>query len=319
MRKFAAALLTVLLAVAIATITLGSPITTALAAPNTTSPIAAASATASAANPAFKLGDEVLFSRYRHLIEGKRVGLITNQSGVNSQGRSTIDALANDPTVQLVALYGPEHGIDGQAKAGASVESYTHPTLNIPVYSLYGATRMPTETMLKDIDVLLYDVQDIGARTYTYISTLNYAMKAAKQYGKQVVVLDRPNPLGGETVEGPVLGDAFETFVGVDNLPMAHGMTAGELARFFNREIGADLKVIPMEGYTRDMIYQDTGLPWVATSPNIQTIDSVFGYMATGLGEGTGVSQAGFTWIGGNSLTRRSSVISGGHKNRIGM
>ena len=302
MRKFAAALLTVLLAVAIAMITLGSPITTALAAPNTTSPMAAASATASAANPTFKLGDEVLFSRYHHLIEGKRVGLITNQNGVDSQGRSTIDALASDPTVQLVALYGPEHGIDGQAKAGASVESYTHPTLNIPMYSLYGATRMPTETMLKDIDVLLYDVQDIGARTYTYISTLNYAMKAAKQYGKQVVVLDRPNPLGGETVEGPVLEDAFETFVGVDNLPMAHGMTAGELARFFNREIGANLKVVPMEGYTRDMVYQDTGLPWVATSPNIQTIDSVFGYMATGLGEGTGVSQAGFTWIGGKGI-----------------
>ncbi|MGE5484228.1 MAG: exo-beta-N-acetylmuramidase NamZ domain-containing protein [Ignavibacteriales bacterium] len=255
------------------------------------------------AAPAFKLGNEVLYSRYHHLIEGKRVGLITNQSGVDSRGRSTIDVLAGDPSLELLALYGPEHGIDGKATAGTAVESYTHPTLNIPVYSLFGATRMPTEAMLKDIDVLLYDVQDIGARTYTYISTLNYAMKAARQYGKPVIVLDRPNPLGGETVEGPVLEDAFETFVGVDNLPMAHGMTVGELARFFNRDIAADLTVVPMEGYTRNMIYQDTGLPWVATSPNIPDIDSVFGYMATGLGEGTGIHQSGqFKWIGGKGI-----------------
>ena len=151
---------------------------------------------AQAAIPEFRLGNEVLFSRYHHLIEGKRVGLITNQSGVNSRGESTIDVLAQDPSVNLTALYGPEHGIDGQAKAGAFVESYIHPTLGIPVYSLYGSTRMPTEAMLQDIDVLLFDVQDVGARTYTYISTLNYAMKAAKQYGKSVIVLDRPNPLG---------------------------------------------------------------------------------------------------------------------------
>jgi len=258
---------------------------------------------ARAESPVFKLGNEVLYSRYHHLIEGKRVGLITNQSGVNSQGRSTIDVLANDPSLTLAALYGPEHGIDGQANAGAWVESYIHPTLGIPVYSLYGPTRIPTEDMLKDIDVLLYDIQDIGARTYTYISTLNYAMRAAKDYGKQVIVLDRPNPLGGVIVEGPVLEDRFETFVGVDNLPMAHGMTVGELARFFNRNIGVDLKVIPMEGYTRDMIYQDTGLTWIPTSPNIPDIDSVFGYMATGLGEGTGIFQSDkFKWIGGKGI-----------------
>ncbi len=258
---------------------------------------------AAASTPVFRLGNEVLYGRYHHLIEGKRVGLITNQSGVDSKGRSTIDVLASDPSVRLVALYGPEHGIDGKASAGSWVESYSHPTLNIPVYSLFGATRTPTEDMLRDIDVLLYDVQDIGARTYTYISTLNYAMKAAKQYGKPVIVLDRPNPLGGETTAAPVLEDAFKTFVGVDNLPMAHGMTVGELARFFNRNIGVDLTVVPMEGYTRDMIYQDTGLPWVATSPNIPDVDSVFGYMATGLGEGTGIHQSDrFKWIGGKGI-----------------
>ncbi len=265
--------------------------------------VAAAGSSGAAAMPAFRLGNEVLFSRFHHLIEGKRVGLVTNQSGVNSQGVSTIDALAADPTVQLVALYGPEHGIDGKASAGEYVQSYTHPTLGIPVYSLYGATRTPTAAMLQGIDVLLYDVQDIGARTYTYISTLNYAMKACRQYGKPVVVLDRPNPLGGETVDAPVLEDAYQTVVGVDNLPMAHGMTVGELARFFNREIGVALTVVPMEGYTRDMVWQDTGLPWVATSPNIPDIESVFGYMATGLGEGTGIYQQDkFKWIGGRGI-----------------
>lgn len=253
--------------------------------------------------PAFRLGNEVLFDRYLGLLEGRRVGLITNQSGVNSLGQSTIEVFAEDPRIQLVALYGPEHGIDGRALAGVWVESYTHPTLHIPVYSLYGATRMPTAAMLQGVDVLVYDVQDIGARTYTYISTLNYAMKAAAQHGKPIVVLDRPNPLGGETVEAPVLEDRFKTFVGVDKLPMAHGMTAGELARFFNREIGAALTVVPMEGYTRDMIWHDTGLPWVQTSPNIPCIDSVFGYMATGLGEGTGIYQSfQFKWIGGRGI-----------------
>lgn len=251
----------------------------------------------------FKLGNEVLYSRYRHLIEGKKVGLITNQSGVNRRGQSTIDVLANDPSLTLKALYGPEHGIDGQAKAGEWVESYTHPTLGIPVYSLYGPTREPTEAMLKDIDVLLYDVQDVGSRTYTYISTLRNAMTAAKKYGKPVIVLDRPNPVGCEIVEAPVLEDKFQSFVGIDNLPMAHGMTVGELALFFNRKIGADLTVVPMEGYTRDMIYQDAGLEWVPTSPNIPDIDSVFGYMATGLGEGTGIYQADkFKWIGGAGI-----------------
>ena len=251
----------------------------------------------------FQLGNEVLMSKYHHLIAGKRVGLVTNQSGVNSQGVSTIEVLANDPSVQLTALYGPEHGIDGQASAGAYVESYVHPQLGIPVYSLYGQTRMPNAEMLANIDVLVYDIQDIGARTYTYISTLNYCQQAAQKYGKTLIVLDRPNPVGGEVVDGWVLEEPFETFVGVDVLPTAHGMTVGELALYFNREIGADVQVVPMEGYTRQMIYQDTGLPWVATSPNIPDIQSVFGYMATGLGEGTGIYQADkFKWIGGKGL-----------------
>ncbi|SDG94843.1 DUF1343 domain-containing protein [Aneurinibacillus thermoaerophilus] len=251
----------------------------------------------------FKLGNEVFLEKYAYLINGKRVGLVTNQTGVNSQGKSTISVLAEYPHATLTALYGPEHGIDGKAKAGAYVESSMHPTLKIPIYSLYGKTRMPTAKMLENIDVLVFDIQDIGARSYTYISTLNYCMKAAKQNNKTIVVLDRPNPLGGTIVEGPVLEDKYKSFVGVDNLPMTHGMTIGELALFFNRNIGADLHVVPMEGYTRDMIFQDTGLRWVQSSPLIPDLQSVFGYAATGLGEGTGIFQAdAFKWIGGKGI-----------------
>lgn len=255
----------------------------------------------------FKLGDELLMDKYHNLVAGKRVGLVTNQSGVTSKGESIIDLLAGDGTVQLAALYGPEHGIDGTASAGAHVESYMHPSLGIPVYSLYGSTRMPTAEMLDGIDMLVFDIQDIGARSYTYMSTLNYCLVAAQKYNLPVLVLDRPNPVGGVIVEGPVLEDLYISFVGVDNLPMAHGMTAGELAQFFNRKIGASLTVVPMEGYSREMIYQDTGLTWVQTSPNIPDLDSVFGYMATGLGEGTGVVQGDkFKWIGGKGINSQN-------------
>ncbi len=256
-----------------------------------------------AKTPEFKLGNEVLIEKYISLLEGKKVGLITNQSGVNSKGESLIDIFLKHPKINLVALYSPEHGIDGVAAAGEYVESTIHPTLGIPVYSLYGPTRMPNENMLKGVDVLVFDMQDIGSRTYTYMSTLNYCMVAAKKHNKSIIVLDRPNPVGGIIVEGPMMEEKFISFVGVDKLPMAHGMTAGELALFFNRNIHADLKVITMEGYTRDMLWQDTGLKWVQTSPNIPDLDSVFGYMATGIGEGTGVFQADqFKWIGGRGI-----------------
>ena len=251
----------------------------------------------------FRLGSEVFIEKERYLVEGKKVGLVTNQSGVNSRGESTIEILREADDIELKALYAPEHGIDGLASAGEYVESYIHEDYGIPVYSLYGATRMPTEEMLEGLDFLLYDIQDIGARTYTYISTLNYCMKAAAEYGVPVLVLDRPNPLGGEIVDGPVLEERFKSFVGVDILPKAHGMTVGELARYFNRKIGVDLTVVPMEGYDRAMLYEDTGLSFVQTSPNIPDLVSVYGYMAVGLGEGTGVYQADqFKWVGGKGL-----------------
>lgn len=253
-----------------------------------------------------KLGNDRLISEYHEWIDGKKVGLITNPTGVNSEGKSMIDVLASYKNTSLVALYGPEHGIDGKAKAGAYVKSYIHPELQIPVYSLYGDTRMPTEDMLKNVDVLIFDIQDIGARSYTFISTLNYAMVAAKKYNKQVIVLDRPNPVGGVIVEGPVLEEKYKSFVGIDLIPIAHGMTVGEIAHFFNRNIEANLFVVPMEGYVRDMVWQDTGLEWIPTSPMISDIDAAFGYMATGMGEGTGIYQADkFKWIGGKGIDEK--------------
>ncbi len=250
-----------------------------------------------------KLGNDLLINQYPQWIDGKKIGLITNPTGVNSEGKSMIDVLASYEYTSLVALYGPEHGIDGKAKAGSYVKSYTHPDLQIPVYSLYGDTRMPTEDMLRNVDLLIFDIQDIGARSYTFISTLNYAMVAAKKYNKQIIVLDRPNPVGGVIVEGPVLEEKYKSFVGIDLFPIAHGMTVGEIAQFFNRNIEADLRVVPMEGYTRDMIWQDTGLEWIPTSPMISDLDAAFGYMATGMGEGTGIYQADkFKWIGGKGI-----------------
>ncbi|MBZ9688756.1 DUF1343 domain-containing protein [Clostridium estertheticum] len=253
--------------------------------------------------PGFKLGDELLFTKHNELIKGKKIGLVTNQTGVNSTGKNIITLFSNYKSASLVALYSPEHGLNGQAKAGDYVKSYIHQSLNIPVYSLYGDTRKPTKEMLSNIDVLIFDIQDIGARSYTFISTLNYCMLAAAEYNKPIVVLDRPNPLGGKIIDGPILEDKYKTFVGVDNLPICHGMTVGELANFFNRKINADLTVVPMEGYGRDMIFQDTKLKWIKSSPRMPDIDSVFSYAATGIGEGTSIVQQDFfKWIGGTGI-----------------
>lgn len=249
------------------------------------------------------LGNERITTDYAYLINGKKIGLVTNQTGINADKVKTVDVLYSYSRATLTSIYSPEHGLDGTAKAGAYVDSYIDNTRNLPVYSLYGKTREPSKAMLDNVDVILFDMQDIGSRTYTYISTLNYVMKAAAKYGKTVVVLDRPNPLGGTIVDGYIAKDKYLTFVGVDNLPIQHGMTVGELAQFFNRKINCDLEIVPMQNYTRSMIWQDTGLPFVATSPNIPSIQSAFGYIATGMGEGTTVGQGDkFTWIGSVGL-----------------
>ena len=249
------------------------------------------------------LGNERLFTEYNQLIDNKRVGLITNQTGVDANGVPVAEKIKAYPKAKLVALYSPEHGLDGKQTAGAYVASYFDKKMNLPVYSLYGPTRKPSREMLKGVDVLVYDMQDIGARTYTYISTLQNAMMAAKENNIPIVVLDRPNPLGGEIVEGFLRETRFKSFVGIDKMPMAHGMTVGELGQFFNREIGANLTVVPMKNWTRNMVWQDTGLPFAQTSPNIPNLESAFLYMATGSGEETGIGQGEyFRWVGGRNI-----------------
>lgn len=256
------------------------------------------------------LGNERIFDDYFWLIRGKRIGLVTNQTGVDSTGTLTWRKLAARNDLKLTALYVPEHGLDGNASAGTYVYSYTHGELQIPVYSLYNDTRMPTADMLRDVDLILFDIQDIGSRSYTYISTLNYVMKAAALNNVPVAVLDRPNPVG-DKVEGFVLDPELRSFVGIDTIPLAHGMTVGELARWFNRDTGATLTVVPMKNYWRDMIYQETGLPWVQTSPNIPDVESAFCYMATGMGEGTGIYMGDyFKWFGVRNLRNNGELAA---------
>ena len=232
-------------------------------------------------------GIDVLLQERLDLVAGKRVGLITNPTGLTSRLKANIDAL-REAGVNLVALFGPEHGVRGDVEAGKAVSSYTDPKTGIPVYSLYGKTRKPTPEMLRGVDILLYDIQDIGSRPYTYISTMALAMEAARDAGIPFVVLDRPNPLGGNLVDGPVLDPKFKSFIGIYPIPYVYGLTVGELARLFNSEfrIGCDLTVVPMKGWHRDMLFGDTGLVWVPTSPHIPHALTPF-YCATtgGLGE----------------------------------
>jgi uncharacterized protein YbbC (DUF1343 family) len=219
------------------------------------------------------------------MLINKRVGLITNPTGVTSEFQSTIDVLYNHPAVQLVALFGPEHGVRGNYTAGEKIHGEMDAITGVPVYSLYGQTKKPTPEMLKNIDVLLYDIQDIGCRTYTYIYTMAYAMQAAKEHNIPFIVLDRPNPLGGERINGPVLDPKFRSFIGLYPIPYIYGMTCGEIARLFNTEynIHADLSVITMQGWKRNMTFEDTGLPWVPTSTHIPHMSTPLYYVATGI------------------------------------
>ncbi|GAA1375318.1 exo-beta-N-acetylmuramidase NamZ family protein [Peribacillus frigoritolerans] len=266
-------------------------------------------------------GIEVLLKEEKNVLSGKKVGLITNPTGIDSKLTSIVDLLHDDPDIHLTALFGPEHGVRGDAQAGASVEYYIDEKTGLPVYSLYGKTKKPTPEMLKDVEVLVFDIQDVGTRYYTYIYTMAYAMEAAKENDIPFIVLDRPNPQGGETVDGPVLEPEFSSFVGLYPIPLKHGMTVGELATLFNKEfkIGADLKVIKMKGWKRDMDYDDTGLPFVLPSPNMPTVSTTFAYPATGLIEGTNVSEGrgttkpfeliGAPYINGDELAGKLNAI----------
>ncbi|HWR75002.1 MAG TPA: DUF1343 domain-containing protein, partial [Bacteroidales bacterium] len=223
------------------------------------------------------------------ILKGKRVGLVTNPTGVDHNLRSTIDILFNAPGVKLVALYGPEHGVRGEFTAGALVQGETDPATGLPVYSLYGKTRKPTPEMLQGIDVLVYDIQDIGSRSYTFISTLGLVMLAAAENNIPVVVLDRPNPLGGIRMEGAVTRPGFISFVSQFEIPYIHGLTVGELAMFLNGEqmlqgiLKCQLEVVKMKGWTRDMYFTETGLPWVPSSPQVPSGETPLFYAATGI------------------------------------
>ncbi|MED4125375.1 DUF1343 domain-containing protein [Halalkalibacterium halodurans] len=245
-------------------------------------------------NPhAFSLGVEQLLQNEFHLIEGKKVGLITNPTGVDRELHSIVDVLFEDERVELTALYGPEHGVRGDAQAGEYVPFYIDDKTGLPVYSLYGQTRKPTPDMLEDIDVLLFDIQDVGTRFYTYIYTMAYAMEAAAENDLPFIVLDRPNPLGGQKVEGPILEEAYRSFVGLYPIPLRHGMTVGELALLFNEEfaIGADVTVVEMTGWKRHTDFKDLPLEWVLPSPNMPTLDTALVYPGAALIEGTNVSE----------------------------
>lgn len=242
-----------------------------------------------------KLGNEVLAASGFKALQGKRVGLITNPSGVNRELDSTIEVLRHGSGVSLTALFGPEHGIYGDVPAGDLVESRVDSRTGLPVHSLYGATRKPSPQMLSGLDALVYDLQDTGCRSYTFISTMGLAMQACAEAGLEFIVLDRPNPLGGLRVEGPLLDPRFRSFVSQWEVPYVYGMTCGELAQMINGEgwitNRCRLKVIPMKGWKRSMTWRDTGLPWVPTSPHVPHGDSPLFQVATGmLGEIGGVS-----------------------------
>lgn len=235
-----------------------------------------------------KTGIEVLKEQNFKCLEGKRVGLITNPTGVDNHLRSTIDILHEAPNVNLVALYGPEHGVRGDVHAGDKVDSSTDSATGLPVYSLYGKTRKPTPEMLKDIDVLVYDIQDIGCRSFTYISTMGVAMEAAAENGKEFIVLDRPNPVGGLKVEGNLTEDKYISFVSQFKIPYLYGLTCGELALLLNGErmLAGEpcrLQVVKMKGWKRKMDYTATGLQWVPSSPHIPHPHSAVFYPVSGI------------------------------------
>ena len=235
-------------------------------------------------------GIEVLLSDSLHLVAGKRVGLITNHSGRDRKGMSTIDLLFKAPGVQLVALFGPEHGLRGIAKAGEKVASTVDSATGVPVFSLFGDVQVPTPEMLKNVDVLVYDIQDVGARVYTFEWTMALVAKSAN---KPFIVLDRPDPIRADLVEGNILDPKFASFVGQFPVALRYGLTPGELLRYLvgTGEFSAPVTVVPMKGYRRSMWYDATGIPWVSPSPNLRNLDAALLYTMTVFFEGTNATE----------------------------
>ena len=274
-----------------------------------------------------KPGIEVLRERGFEGLKGKRVGLITNPTGVDNKLKSTVDILHEADGVELVALYGPEHGVRGDVYAGDTVSNSVDPTTGVPVYSIYGKTHKPTPEMLKDIDVLLYDIQDNGCRSFTFISTMGLAMEACAENGKEFMVLDRPNPVGGNKIEGNLVEDSCISFVSQFPIPYLYGLTPGELAVYLNEEgllpdgKKVKLSVVPMEGWKRDMSFAETGMPWVLPSPHIPNPDAAIYYPVSGiLGElyymniGVGYTEPFklfcAPWINGKQLADRMNALN---------
>lgn len=259
-----------------------------------------------AAENVVKTGIEVLRDRNFDILQGRKVGLVTNPSGVDRELKSTVDILFEAPEVELVALFAPEHGVRGDKYAGDKVGSERDARTGLPVHSLYGATRKPTAEMLAGLDAVVYDIQDVGVRSYTFISTLGLVMEACAEEDIEVIVLDRPNPLGGRKVEGPVVREGFHSFISQYRIPYIYGLTVGELALMLNAESMncgqkgnqspsvCKLTVVPMESWHRDMLYYETGLPWVLPSPNIPFCDTPQYYASAGIaGEIGGFLQIG--------------------------
>jgi uncharacterized protein YbbC (DUF1343 family) len=258
----------------------GAPVVRTISAPEGSGPV--------------RPGIEVFLERLPADFRGKRVGLITNHSAIDRAGVSDIDLIARHEGLRLVALLAPEHGIRGEAAAGARITDETDPKTGVPVYSLYTAEdRGPTAEMLKDVDLLVYDLQEVGGRTWTYVSTMALSMQAAAKRGTPFVVLDRPNPIGGEIVEGARLDPRFKSFVGMYPIPARHGMTVGELAALFNRQygIGADLIVVRAANWRRSQWRDDTGLPWVNPSPNLRSLAALTSYPGSVYFEGTNLTE----------------------------
>ncbi len=269
-----------------------------------------AAASPALAQPRVRTGLEVLLRDSLHLVAGKRVGLLTNHSGRLPDGTSTIDALFKAPGVKLVALFGPEHGIRGIAKAGEKISSTVDSATGVPVYSLYGEQRVPTPEQLAKLDVLVYDIQDVGARVYTFQWTMAQAVEAAGKAGVQVVILDRPNPIRADKVDGGILDTAFKSLVGLYPVSLRYGFTPGELARYLvgSGKIKADVRVVPMQGYRRSMYYEQTGLPCVNPSPNLRNVNASLLYTGTVFFEGVNVSEGRgtddpFAQVGASWLT----------------